>query len=165
MYVLGHVRLCDTMDYSPPDSCVHGILQARILEWVAMLSSRGSSPPRDWTCVSFVSCIGRWILYHWATLEAPRECKRDTNKRLLLVKEGNGAKLPSLSLSKPALSFIDWKYLIFCGLTSAEICFTKVILMLRMNMSFSVKRHSGGIMCWPRLICFRNLSHFVSLLT
>ena len=39
--------LCDPMNYSPPGSSVHGILQARILEWVAMPSSRGSSPPRD----------------------------------------------------------------------------------------------------------------------
>ena len=41
-----------------------GILQARILEWVAMLSSRGSSRPRDRTHVSYVSCIGRRVLYH-----------------------------------------------------------------------------------------------------
>ena len=39
--------LCNPMDYSPPSSSVHGILQARILEWVALLSSRGSSQPRD----------------------------------------------------------------------------------------------------------------------
>ena len=39
--------LCDRMDYGPPGSPVHGILQARILEWGAMPSSRGSSPPRD----------------------------------------------------------------------------------------------------------------------
>ena len=39
--------LCDPMDCSLPASSVHGILQARILEWVAMPSSRGSSPPRD----------------------------------------------------------------------------------------------------------------------
>ena len=44
------------MDLSPPDSSVHGILQARILEWVAKPSSRGSSRPRDRTCVSYVSC-------------------------------------------------------------------------------------------------------------
>ena len=37
------LTLCDPMDYSPPGSSVHGILQARILEWVAMPSSRGSS--------------------------------------------------------------------------------------------------------------------------
>ena len=39
--------LCDPMDCSPPGSSVHGILQARILEWVDIPSSRGSSPPRD----------------------------------------------------------------------------------------------------------------------
>ena len=45
------------MDHSLPGSSVHGILQARILEWVAMPSSRESSQPRDWTCVSCHSCI------------------------------------------------------------------------------------------------------------
>ena len=44
--------LCDPLDCSPPDSSVHGILQARMLEWVAKASSRGSSPPRDQTHVS-----------------------------------------------------------------------------------------------------------------
>ena len=46
------------MDWSPPGSSVHGILQT-ILEWLAVPSSRGSSRPRDWTWVSWVSCIGR----------------------------------------------------------------------------------------------------------
>ena len=58
---------CDPVDCSPPDSSVHEILQARILEWVATSFSRGSSRPRDWTQVS---CIGRWVLYHWVTREA-----------------------------------------------------------------------------------------------
>ena len=44
--------LCDPMDYSPPSSSVHGILQARILEWVAISFSRGSSQPRDQSCIS-----------------------------------------------------------------------------------------------------------------
>ena len=48
-----------------------GIFQARILEWVAIFSSRESSQPRDWTCIS---CIGRQILYHRSHLEAP--CQR-----------------------------------------------------------------------------------------
>ena len=56
--------LWDPMDCSPPGSSVHRILQARILEWVAMPSSRGPSQPRDPTLVSFVSCIGRWVIYH-----------------------------------------------------------------------------------------------------
>ena len=50
-------------DYSLPGSFVRGILQARILEWVAMPSSRESSRPRDQTHISYVSCIGRWVLY------------------------------------------------------------------------------------------------------
>ena len=52
------------MDCSSPGFSVHGILQARILEWVAISSSGGSSWPRDRTHVSY---IARWILYHWAT--------------------------------------------------------------------------------------------------
>ena len=45
------LTLCDPMDCSPPGFSVHGILQARILEWAAMPSSRGSSQPRDGTRV------------------------------------------------------------------------------------------------------------------
>ena len=48
--------LCDLMDCSPPGSSVHGISQSRILEWVAISFSRGSSWPRDWI---WVSCIAR----------------------------------------------------------------------------------------------------------
>ena len=51
------LTLCDPMDHSPPGSSVHGNLQARILEWVAMPFSRGSSRPRDWTHISWGSCI------------------------------------------------------------------------------------------------------------
>ena len=54
--------LCDLMDYRPPSFSVHGILQARILEWVAMPSSRRSSQPRDQTCISCIFCIaGRFF--------------------------------------------------------------------------------------------------------
>ena len=62
---------CDPMDSSLPGSSAHDILQARILVWVAISSSRGSSRPRDWTCISCVSCIGRQILYHWVIQETP----------------------------------------------------------------------------------------------
>ena len=64
--MLSHVWLCKLMDYSPLGSSVHGI-QARILEWVTISSSRGSSRPKDWTCIS---CISRQILYHCTTGEA-----------------------------------------------------------------------------------------------
>ncbi|KAB0361967.1 hypothetical protein FD754_006123 [Muntiacus muntjak] len=56
--------LCDSVDCSLPSSSVHGILQARILGRVAMPSSRGSSRLRDQTHISYVSCIGRQVLYH-----------------------------------------------------------------------------------------------------
>ena len=54
--------LSDPMYCSPPGSSVHGILQARMLEWAAMPSSRGSSQPRDQTHVSYVVCTGRRVL-------------------------------------------------------------------------------------------------------
>ena len=59
---------CDPMDCSLPGSSVHGIFQARILEWVAISYFRGSSWPRNWTHVSCVSCIGRQTLYHYRHL-------------------------------------------------------------------------------------------------
>ena len=62
--------LCDPMDCSPPGSSVHGTLQARILEGVAMPSSRASSWPRDLTHVFCVSCTSRWILDHCPNWEA-----------------------------------------------------------------------------------------------
>ena len=66
--VLSRVRLfCVIMECSSPGSSVHGILQARTLEWAATSSSRGSFQPRDWTCVSCISCIGRRIHYHCVT--------------------------------------------------------------------------------------------------
>ena len=68
--------LCDTMDYSLPGLSVHEILPVRILEWIAMPSSRGSSQPRDQTHVSYFSCIDRWILPTNATWESLIDSKR-----------------------------------------------------------------------------------------
>ena len=58
------LTLCSPLDYSPPGSSVHGILQARMLEWVAMPFSRGSSQPRDWTGVSYINL-------HWQVRSLP----------------------------------------------------------------------------------------------
>ena len=55
---------CNPIDCSPPGPSVHGTVQSRILEWVTISSSKGSSWPRDQTLVSYISCIGRWVLYH-----------------------------------------------------------------------------------------------------
>ena len=67
--------LCTAMDYSLPGSSVHGILQARILEWIAILSYRGSSQPRDQSWLSSGLCRGdslhcRQILYCLSHREA-----------------------------------------------------------------------------------------------
>ena len=60
-----HVRHCDPMVYGLPGSSDHKISQARILEWVAMPFSRGSSRSRDQTYVYYVSYTGMRVLYHW----------------------------------------------------------------------------------------------------
>ena len=64
------LTLWDPRDCSSPGSSVHVISQARILEWVAIFFSRGSSQPRDRTCIFYVSCIGRWVLYHLGHLRS-----------------------------------------------------------------------------------------------
>ena len=61
------LSLCNLMDCNPPGSSVHGIFQARIVEWVAISFSRGCSWPRDQT---YVSCIGRQVLSCCITWEA-----------------------------------------------------------------------------------------------
>ena len=64
------VWLCVPMDCSLSGSSVPGILQARVLEFVVMPCSRGSSRPRDRTHVSCGSCIAGWLFHCWATGEA-----------------------------------------------------------------------------------------------
>ena len=72
LFYNGHMCMCakslqscptlfDLMDCSLPGSSVRGIIQARILEWVVMPSSRGSSWPKSWTRISHISCIGRFF--------------------------------------------------------------------------------------------------------
>ena len=66
------LTLCDPMDYSPPGSSVHSILEARILAWVAISFSGGSSRPRD---RAWVSCTAGGLFTIWA----PRE-RKSTNR-------------------------------------------------------------------------------------
>ena len=99
-------QLCDKGISSPshrcprswwqPGSSVHEISQARILEWVAISFSRGSSWPRDRTCIP---CIVRQILYHWAT--------RKANPREEDIK--NSGCRPKLNLIKYIKKFKIWK--------------------------------------------------------
>ena len=67
-------KLCPALlgpiDCSPPGSSIHGISEARILEWVAISFPRGTSQSRDQAHITCVSSTGRWVLYHWDTYEA-----------------------------------------------------------------------------------------------
>ena len=69
-----YLTICEPMDSSPPDSSVHGIFQARILEWEAIPFSRWSFQPSDLT---HVSCIAGRFFTRWAIGEAPLPLGRD----------------------------------------------------------------------------------------
>ena len=83
------------MDCSLPGTSVYGIFQARILEWVAISYSKGSSQPRDQTRVSCVSCIGRQIFffYHCSTFEIlakeKKKIERKTEDTIIMMKKNN----------------------------------------------------------------------------
>ena len=107
------LTLCNSVDCSLPGSSVHGIPQARILEWVAISSSRGSSWPRDWT---FVSCIGRWILYHWATRKAHRNAILKIYNRMLSPFSVLSKLISSISIY--LRTFLWWRLLFWMRLLS-----------------------------------------------
>ena len=104
--------LCNSMDYSPPGFSVHGILQARILEWVVMPFSRGSSWPRDRTGVS--SIAGRFF-----TGDKHRQCIRKL--RHYLADKGLYSKSHGFSNNHVWLWKLDhkedWVPKIWCFLT------------------------------------------------
>ena len=81
LYTQSHQTLCHPMDSSTSGSSVHGILQVRILEWVAIPFSRGSSQPRNWTGVSY---IAGGYFPAWATREAPLVTNSSTSFSLTL---------------------------------------------------------------------------------
>ena len=70
------------MNWSPPASSVHGILQAKILEWVGIPFSRGSFQPRDW---NWVSCITGGFFTVWATRKAHLDVRRQWHPTLVLL--------------------------------------------------------------------------------
>ena len=77
------------MDCSPQSSSVHRNLQARILEWLAVSSSRGSSRHRDWTCISCVSCTAGRFFIGWAIGEADAGPSNLLQKEEMLEAEFN----------------------------------------------------------------------------
>ena len=100
--------LCDHTDWSPSGCSVHGILQARILEWVAMPSSRGSSRPRDRALLLFRDCLllCRQIIDHRATGEAPSMTTGSNNWWYQFIdKELNSFFLITLSFKRTTVAY------------------------------------------------------------
>ena len=80
------LTLCDPMDFSPPGSSFHEILQARILESIAISFSRGSSWPRDWTQIS---CIASRFFTVWATRAQTFLCTRHYSRDFIEINSLN----------------------------------------------------------------------------
>ena len=106
------LTLCNLMDCSLPGSSVHGIFQARILEWVSISFSRGSSLSRDWT---WVSCTAGRFFTVWAIREANSKQKR-------LLAECSDSFFASRKWQAEFSTYWDWIFRV--GFLSPEIiCF------------------------------------------
>ena len=111
---LSHVWLWDPVDCSSPGSSVHGVLQARILEWVAMPSSRGSSWPKDWTRVS---CIAGGFFTaeppgkpsFWSTWKQQVEVifLENVYKKPRKISEPKASRVPNNSLTRNSLEHLN----------------------------------------------------------
>ena len=118
------LTLCNPMDCNPPGSSVHGILQARILDWVVVSSSRGSSWPRDGT---WISCIDRRIFffYHGAIWEAQK-------------RRNASGELPPLSTVS---GFI---HAVMCSYSSFSSLLYSILLWNRASVYCSITVHGHG---------------------
>ena len=129
------------MGCSPPGSSVHGILQARTLEWVAMPAFRRSSWPRDRTQIS---CIGRQILYHWATWEALicfRGIKKSSSERAIMA-----VKWQCMYMSQaPGTEWHRIRQRFFFSSFSASFFFFVVVWVL-----LNISQHSRKTQMAPR---------------
>ena len=144
------LTLCNLMDYSLPEASVHGILRARILEWVAIPFSGGSSWPRDWTQVSCIA--GRFFFFFfftaWATREAHYIYRVAMNTMTLSEPRGSHQFLHRLLLSsgiKASTLQTCWK-----ALTSVSL--------------FKLKSMYCYLACWlfshlERVLMFSTLVH------
>ena len=117
--------LGNPIDWSPPGSSVHGMLQASILEWVAISFSRGSSQPRDWTQVSYVSCSAgeffttraAWeALLFSRTSQTPGDLPLSLQSAIFQIMPSDVLFLVKISLTilewqlLPAISWATWSH-------------------------------------------------------
>ena len=108
-HVLSHftrVRLCGLMDYNPQDSSVHRIIQARILEWVAMPSSMGSPDPgiEPESPASPASQVDSLPLSHWGSLFIGYTTKQKKKLKKLIIKN---VLPPHIHMAHPFTSFFS----------------------------------------------------------
>ena len=125
------------MDSNPPDSSVHGISQARILEWVAISFSRGSSRPRDWT---HVSCIDKQVLYHLSHKQSPIWVYPKSNERVLKRKKSRERKKWRREEAW-IVSVVVWVFsLSFCFLYCLPEVRCSCMYFMYMSLDHSLKR-------------------------
>ena len=147
------------MNCSPSDSFIHGILQARILEWVAISSSRSSSWPRDQT---WVSCIAGGFFTIWATRDSFRDC-------LIIKKHNQGLVEVRPWTSNQVVRVLAWQCHLLAGCLFSEILLSSSIwgvVVLRRSWIFnwewlSLWENVGLVNVLPdvnlnKIFCFKN---------
>ena len=111
--------LCDPKGCSPQGSSFHGILQARIMEWVAIPISRWSSQPRDWT---LVFCIASRFFIIWATREALLQLRAALKKKKVLF----SCSIWSLWIIISPFSHFSYSLNILCSALQGKLSFKKI---------------------------------------
>ena len=133
------------MDCNPPGSSVHGLLQARILEWVAIPNSRGSSWPREWTQVS---CITGRFFTIWATRKAISSVQFSCSVIRLFVTSWTAALLASLSITNSwnLFKLMSIESVMPSNLSSSVVPFSSCLQSFLASGSFPMSQFftSGG---------------------
>ena len=136
------------MDCGPPGSSVHGIFQARILERVAIFYPRGSSQPRDWTHVSYIPCIGRQILYHRNTWEAPGPTGKPMTWKTQPSQRSQAKAMPVLETQH--IKLFRWGSVSICPLNRRDRC-----LMCQLNNILVARIVSWYVNPWWMTLGFK----------
>ena len=132
LYVQSCLTLCNPIDCSPPGSSVHGILQARILGWVAIPFCKWSSWPRDRT---WVSCIAGRLINVWDTREAQLLWEQRSNLNLLLVSLSHSALSQRIDLILQMSTPKGKNYQCFSGV-QANMCILLSLGWELLSLSF-----------------------------
>ena len=158
------------MDCSPPGSSVHWIIQARRLDWIIISSSRGSSRPRNRTCNSCISCIGRLILHWYATGRPKRESVSHSlvsdSLWTFLCSHLQSHISPSsvllLTLAFPSCIALPLESYLF-DILSFRLCWKNTSFIL-FSQTFSLTQLSRLDSKYTLLLCFLHITVWIYLL-